>query len=236
MKPIRIFRHIDCEGPGYLLDVLSRMEVPHELVCIDQGDAVPEQIDDVSGLVFMGGSMSVNDDLSWIRQEIELIQQAAKHRLPVLGHCLGGQLMAKALGGRVIPNRVQEIGWFEVQKTVSALSESWLEGLPDRMEVFHWHGEMFTLPDGAKNILFNENCPHQGFALENMLAMQCHIEMTEPLITEWATRFADQLQSGPDTVQPPEEMLQNLPSRIRDLNSFADKIYSRWLEPIIHHA
>lgn len=236
MKPIRIFRHIDCEGPGYLLDVLKRLDVPHELVCIDQGDEVPQQLDDVSGLVFMGGSMSVNDDLTWIKQEVKLIQQAARLELPVLGHCLGGQLMARALGAHVVANNVQEIGWFEVQKNVSALSQDWLGDLPDSMEVFHWHGEMFTLPDGAENILFNENCPHQGFVYGNMLAMQCHIEMTESLISEWATRFADQLQSGPDTVQTPEEMLQNLSSRIRALNSYADKIYKRWLQPIVHHA
>ena len=236
MKPIRIFRHIDCEGPGYLLDVLSRLGVPHELVCIDQGDEVPEQIDDVSGLVFMGGSMSVNDDLSWIKQEIRLIQRAARRELPVLGHCFGGQLMARALGAHVVANKVQEIGWFDVRKNASALSDKWLAGLPRRMQVFHWHGEMFTIPDGAENILSNENCPHQGFVHGNMLAMQCHIEMTESLIAEWATRFADQLQSGPDTVQTPEEMLQNLSARIRDLNSFADKIYTRWLQPITHNA
>lgn len=236
MKPVRIFRHIECEGPGYLLDVLDRLGVPHELVCIDQGDDVPEQIEDVSGLVFMGGSMSVNDDLSWIKQEIRLVQQAVKYKLPVLGHCLGGQLMARALGASVVANKVQEIGWFEVQKSASALSDEWLADLPDRMELFHWHGEMFTLPVGAENILFNDNCPHQGFVYENMLAMQCHIEMTESLVIEWATRFADQLQSGPDTVQTPEMMLQNLSSRIRELNSVADKIYTRWLQPIIRHA
>src|SRR5688572_5270135 len=99
--PIKIISHVAHEGPGYLGDFLDRKGVAYQLLCIESGDAVPETLDDTSGLVFMGGPMSVNDPLPWIARETELIQSAVDADVPVLGHCLGGQLMAKALGAKV---------------------------------------------------------------------------------------------------------------------------------------
>ena len=104
MKPLTIFRHIACEGPGYLDRVLKRCSIPYRLVRIDLNEAVPRDLEETSGLVFMGGPMSVNDPLPWISQELELIQAAQACGLPVLGHCLGGQLISKALGGTVSAN------------------------------------------------------------------------------------------------------------------------------------
>ena len=116
MKPLYIFRHIECEGPGYLGEVLTRLAIPSEIIAIDKDDPVPADIEDCSGLVFMGGPMSVNDPLPWIDRELELIRQAHAQEMPVLGHCLGGQLISKALGGTVNANPVREIGWHSVRK------------------------------------------------------------------------------------------------------------------------
>ncbi|MDH5544951.1 MAG: type 1 glutamine amidotransferase [Gammaproteobacteria bacterium] len=232
MKPIRIFRHVDCEGPGFLQDFLDVQGVPSELVKIDEGMPVPMTIDDVSGLVFMGGSMSVNDDLPWIVQELDLIRRAANSKLPVLGHCLGGQLIAKALGGQVTANQVKEIGWFEVTRSSTAAAQQWLADMPETMTVYHWHGEMFSLPPGAQLILENLNCPHQAFVVGNMLAMQCHVEMTVDLVREWASRFEDQLRPGSETVQTPEQMLAGLEMKVENLQNYARHIYSHWLSRV----
>jgi GMP synthase-like glutamine amidotransferase len=97
MKPVAIFRHIPIEGPGYFATFLDNNHIPWRLIKIDAGEKPPASIDEFSGLVFMGGTMSVNDDLPWIGQELSLIRQAVAADVPVLGHCLGGQLMAKAL-------------------------------------------------------------------------------------------------------------------------------------------
>jgi GMP synthase-like glutamine amidotransferase len=86
MKPLYIFRHIECEGPGYLDEVLTRLAIPSEIIAIDKDDPVPADIEDCSGLVFMGGPMSVNDPLPWIDRELELIRQAHAQEMPVLGH------------------------------------------------------------------------------------------------------------------------------------------------------
>lgn len=233
MKPIRIFRHVDCEGPGYLADVLARNRVPYELIAIDQGHTVPERIDDVSALVFMGGPMSVNDPISWVQDELRLIQRAATAGLPMLGHCLGGQLISKALGATIGPNPVKEIGWLPVQKIPGPAADEWLHGLPDSFDVFHWHGETFTLPDGARPILASEACANQAYVLDNILALQCHVEMTSPQVVEWAERYSDEIADPTATIQSLSQMCSNLDERIKHLQANADILYARWLQPII---
>ena len=115
MKSIAIFRHSETEGPGYFATYLDRAGLPWILVKLDQGEPVPQDASAYAGLVFMGGPMSVNDDLPWIPQVMHLIQHATARDVPVLGHCLGGQLMSKALGGQVTRAPVKEIGWGDVQ-------------------------------------------------------------------------------------------------------------------------
>lgn len=234
MKPVRIFRHIECEGPGYLAEFLDQRHVPWELVAIDQGESVPPRIDDVSGLVFMGGPMSVNDDLPWIHAEQDLIRMAAEARLPVLGHCLGGQMIAKALGAVIGPNSVREIGWHELSRVDSPASDDWLAPLPRRFEAFHWHGETFSLPPGAWPLLRSEHCCNQGFVVDNMLGLQCHVEMTADMVREWAALYADELREPSDSVQSAEQMLENLDARAAALNHSAKKLYDRWLRPIVN--
>ena len=110
-----IFRASSTEGPGYFATYLERRSIDWRLVQLDSGDAVPRDARKFAGLVFMGGPMSVNDELRWIIPALELVRDAVRKDVPVLGHCLGGQLMAKALGGAVRVNRVKEIGWGEVR-------------------------------------------------------------------------------------------------------------------------
>ena len=125
MKPVAIFRHAPSEGPGYFATFLDSHGIPWQLFRIDAGEALPADARQFSGLVFMGGPMSVNDDLPWIPHSLELIRQAAQADIPVLGHCLGGQLMAKALGGVVGRNPVKEIGWGEVVVANNATANTW---------------------------------------------------------------------------------------------------------------
>ena len=162
MKPIRIFRHIECEGPAFLQTILEEKQIPFELVQIDKGEAVAMDLDSVSGLIFMGGSMSVNDPLEWITQEVSLIQNAVDKHIPVLGLCLGSQLIAKALGARVYPGKhnCMELGWGKVK---THMVNGWSDDLNDEVMVFHWHGETFDLPDGAQRLFSNELYDNQGF-------------------------------------------------------------------------
>lgn len=233
MKPLRIFRHIANEGPGYLAGFLERRAIPYQMVCIDQGDPVPERLDDVSGLVFMGGSMSVNDDLPWIAQELALIRRAAEMNLPVLGHCLGGQLISKALGGRVSANPVKEIGWHPVRQLDNAAARDWLNAVPREFEIFHWHGETFSIPHGATPILTGEHCAQQGFVHGAMLALQGHVEMTAPMVADWAAHGLHDIAHPSRTVQSAEEMTRDVSRKVSALNKIAAALYTRWLHPIL---
>lgn len=230
MQEILVFRHAPHEGPGYLAEFLSRHHLPHRLIRIDQDDPIPSSIDGVPAIVFMGGPMSVNDNLPWIPKVTRLVRQAAEIDLPMLGHCLGGQLISKALGGVVGRNPVKEIGWLPVTRVEGPVSNDWLDGLPREFEVFHWHGETFSIPPGATRILASRDCANQAFVIGKTLAFQCHIEMTGDMVREWARVGASELAPCCGTVQDPATMTANLDERIARLQGLADRFYSRWIQ------
>jgi GMP synthase-like glutamine amidotransferase len=226
MKPIRIFRHIKCEGPGYLLDLLQQRAIPYQLITIDADGKVPQQTDDVAGLVFMGGSMSVNDPLAWIADEIQLIQHAVARNLPVLGICLGGQLIAKALGAKVYPGPCMEIGWINVMKTQAS---AWTEQLPEAFPVFHWHGETFDLPANAQLLLRSEQFAHQAFALGPHLALQFHVEMKADMIQEWLTLSPQDLERRCYRDHDEQAILAAIPAQLPQLQNVARILLGQWL-------
>lgn len=230
MKPVAIFRHASSEGPGYFATFLQNNGIPRELVTVDAGAALPADVRNYSGLVFMGGPMSVNDDLPWLDPSQELIRQAVRLGVPVLGHCLGGQLMAKALGGKVGRNPVKEIGWGEVSAGDNAAAKDWL-GDVARFNAFHWHGETFSLPPGAELILSSPHCENQAFVLEGKhLGMQCHVEMTEEMVREWYALGADEVAAAlaSPAVQPASVALTGLAEQVRALNAISEKLYRKW--------
>ncbi len=232
MNPVLIFRHTATEGPGYFAEFLDRHAIPWQLLRIDAGDAVPDTLNGYSGLCLMGGPMSVNDDLPWIPLELALIRQAVEQDVPVIGHCLGGQLMSKALGGAITLNPVKEIGWGEVRVTDTDASRDWLGDTPQPMNVFHWHGETFSIPPGAVRVLESAHCANQAFVLNDRhLGMQCHVEMTPELIASWCENGADEIAaSSSPAVQSAAAMQSDVGNRTHRLHTLADKIYSRWIQ------
>ncbi|HUW37309.1 MAG TPA: type 1 glutamine amidotransferase [Rhodocyclaceae bacterium] len=228
MKPIAVFRHSPGEGPGYFATFLDRHALPWRLLQIDAGEAVPPDCDEFSGLALFGGPMSVNDPLPWIEQECALIRQAVALDVPVIGHCLGGQLLAKALGAEVRPNPVKEIGWGKVRVLDNAAAHDWLGDLRDFLS-FHWHGETFSLPAGGARILESEHCAAQAFVLGPHLGLQCHVEMTEAMIRHWCVIGAEEIATHPGpSVQPAAAMQADLAARLGALNAVADRLYERW--------
>lgn len=233
MKPIAIFRHARTEGPGFLADFLNARNVPWSLIKVDEGDKLPDSADHYSGLAFMGGPMSVNDDLPWIPPVLALIREAMAKDIPVLGHCLGGQLMAKAMGGIVSRNSVKEIGWGELVVAKSDVAHHWF-GATENFMGFHWHGETFSIPEGATAILSSRYCAHQAFASGKHLGFQCHIEMTEDMVREWCKGGAAEVTASISSpgVQPVSEIQQNLDQRISALSAVAESVYEVWLEGV----
>lgn len=230
MKPVAIFRHFPSEGPGYFATFLDRHSLPWQLIAIDEGEQVPAA-DAFSGLVFMGGPMSVNDDLPWIPPLLELIRQAVARDIPVLGHCLGGQLISKALGGTVGRNPVKEIGWGDVRIVPSGTATEWFGDLAG-FHAFHWHGETFSIPAGATRVLESDYCVNQAFALGPHFGFQCHVEMLPEMIASWCVSGERELAHGigQPSVQQAGPMQEKLAPKLEAMRAVADRVYAKWIK------
>jgi len=234
MKPVRFFRHVACESPGYIASLLDRRGLPYDVICLDEGIAVPRDLDNVVGLVFMGGPGNVAEPSSWMQQEMELIREAADQGIPVLGICLGAQLISKALGGEVMPGETLEIGWHDLEWLEDLSSaQRWFAGLPPCFEVFQWHAHTWSLPPGAVALARSACAEQQAFSIGNILALQFHLEFTPEEIHELVKRYPEDLEQVSDCVQSAVEIEADLEARTRDLYRVADVVFGRWIEQVL---
>jgi GMP synthase-like glutamine amidotransferase len=236
MKPIRIYRHDESVGPGYFLDYLRQHGIKHELIAIDQGDAVTDDFNNSSGLVFLGGDSSVNDPFAWIEDEINLIQQAAENNFPLFGHCFGAQLISKALGGMVTPMQHKEIGWFPLEWTDNSVAQEWFGQLKTNIQALHWHEYSLTIPEGAISLFGTKYCPNQAFAANNIVATTAHVEVTPDLLKQWVIEYGDSLIPASQTVQSEQEITNDLIARVSSMQRVADALYQRWFEMVKDHS
>jgi GMP synthase (glutamine-hydrolysing) len=181
-----VFRHVEHEHIGTLAGVMNEIGIPYRYADLFRHEPVPARLDQIAGLIVMGGPMGVydTDRYPFLKQEKALIRQASKAGLPVLGICLGAQLIASALGAKVYPGPQKEIGWYPVE--VVAPNDEWTAGLPPQFMGFHWHGDTFDLPPGAVRLFGSKLYENQGFRLgANVLAIQFHFEVNAQMVNEW---------------------------------------------------
>jgi GMP synthase-like glutamine amidotransferase len=217
------FRHVPFEHLGLIAETLEERGISFEYQDLYQSGVVPS-LDGVAGLIFMGGPMSVNDDLPYISQELDLVRLAVARNIPVLGVCLGSQLIAKALGGSVYPNPVKEIGWFPVE-FYGAVRDPLFAGLTGSEVVFHWHGETFDLPPGAALLASSDACRHQAFRVRNnVYGLQFHLEVTPEMIADWCGQDANcgDLREIEQPIDPNYNS-----ARLRQL---AGAVFARWCD------
>ncbi len=230
MKPVAIFRHVKHEGPGFLAEFLDAHKIPWQLIDSPTANLASHPASAYSGLVFMGGPMSVNDDLPWIPPVLNLIRDAFAQDVPLLGHCLGGQLISKALSSVVSANPIKEIGWGEVSVADNEAARDWFGDI-QIFQAFHWHGETFTLPQGATLLLSSMHCANQAYAIGKHLALQCHPEMTAAMIVDWCKEDASEIAvSNSVAVQSAEQIQQYMTANLPQLNSVAHRLYSQWIK------
>ncbi|HUQ29799.1 MAG TPA: type 1 glutamine amidotransferase [Usitatibacter sp.] len=232
-KPVAVFRYSDTEGPGHFATFLDANRVPWTLVRLDQGDAVPRSSEPFAGLAFMGGPMSANDELPWTQPVLDLMRDAVSRKVPVIGHCLGGQMLARAMGAEVKKNPVKEIGWNPVRVEDTPTARKWFGDDLHDFITFQWHGDTFAIPHGAERILTGAHCANQAYVLDDLhLGLQCHVEMTPQMIESWiggnGKSEIDANLSSP-AVQPAERITGEMARRLPDLSRNAERLYRRWI-------
>jgi len=235
MKPVAVVQFTANDTPAFFAHYLNRMGIPWRRISVHAGDALPQPITEYSGLVMMGGPMSVNDPLPWIPTLLEIIQDAVAQDIPVLGHCLGGQLLSRAMGGQITDNHCAEIGWHTVQAPDAQLAEEWLGGVRE-FTTFEWHYQTFSMPPNAKPLLGNAQCCNQAFVMGKHIGFQCHIEMTVDLVNTWCTTSAQEIEAAlhQPSVQAPQAIMEAAPDQVAALNQIASSVYSRWITGLKH--
>jgi GMP synthase (glutamine-hydrolysing) len=231
VKPVLILQHQLPENAAYLTVWLERNRILYQIVNAGAGEEFPTSIEPYSALAVMGGGMSANDPLPSNRLAEQLIRQAINQDIPVIGHCLGGQLMARALGGTVQSSPRPEIGWQPIQYEKDPLVEEWF-GTDPTDTVIHWHYESFSIPNGAVRLARSPACPNQAFAYGKHLAMQFHIEINEVKIDSWVNDDDPkwtQARQLYESVQDKITMLNGVHYHLEKHQATADCIYANWL-------
>lgn len=231
MRPVLVLQFMHDDGPGYLDTWAGREGVALEVRSAAAGQAFPDQIASYRALAVLGGAMSANDDLPFLRDAERLILQAMREDVPVLGHCLGGQLMARALGTSVRASPAPEIGWHRMDVSDGPEARRWF-GSATMPHVFHWHYEAFDLPAGASRLATSGACPNQAFAIGPHLAMQFHVEIDEQKISDWlsvTTPLYREAQARHATAQSPARIRELSPRWLSAQQALAGRIYANWM-------
>lgn len=235
MKPVAVFQHTQLGAPGSVLPILQTLGRETRVIRVFEGEAIPDDPSAFCGLVFLGGSMGVDDGLAWIGQELALIRSAALLGLPLAGHCLGSQLIAKALGGQVAPHTVAELGWQELQAEDHPVAQHWWGPLQGgRLPAFQWHFDTFVPPPGAVRIASGPHCESQAYVLHGRhLLLQSHLEMTPTLVELWWQKNGHQLvrqhQQGNPAASAPADLMARLDTRTSLMRKMLRQLYAQWV-------
>jgi GMP synthase-like glutamine amidotransferase len=197
LQTILLIQHAEPETAGLFGAAMREAGASLRLVRTHAGDDVPRAPDDFGGIVVMGGPMGVGDAarLPHIDREIALLRRALRRELPVLGVCLGSQILAAAAGSRVFPGRSKEIGWHPIHLTEEGRRDPLLGALPDPSAVFHWHGDTFDLPPGATLLASSDAYPHQAFRIgSSAYGLQFHLEVTAGMVEKFVEAGVDEVQ------------------------------------------
>jgi len=187
MQNILIITHDSHEGLGTLETFLESTGARIRTIKLYENDTLPDDHSDVDAIVSMGGPMSVHDEkiYPFLRQEKEFLVKSIEANVPVLGICLGAQLIASACHAEVLMEQVHEIGWSKVSITEEGKRDILFQGLSQKLRIFQWHEDVFDIPQGATLLATSQSCHNQAFRYRNAYGLQFHIEVTRDMLAEW---------------------------------------------------
>ncbi len=230
MRKILIIQHVPHEGLGTIGGSLRSFGLKADFLKVYENSRMPADIKGYSALIVMGGPMGVYEDdiYPFIKKELRLIESALKGDTPVLGVCLGSQMLAKAAGARVYRGKAKEIGWYRTTLTERGRADGLFTGFPEEFTVFQWHGDTFDVPPGGVNLASSELFPHQAIRVgRRSYGFQFHLEVTEEMISGWIGVNADELR--PLKAIDPAQIIKETPERIKTLHRFGGTVVSRFL-------
>jgi GMP synthase-like glutamine amidotransferase len=189
---VLIVQHVECEGPGYLEDFLHEKRIGYEIARMYEGEQLPDNFD---ALIVLGGPMNVYEEerCPYLESLTTTIKNFATEGGHYLGFCLGGQLLAKALGAKVRRNHTREIGNFEIYLTERGVEDPLFKGFKHTFPVLEWHGDTFEIPGGAVKLAESKLCSNQAFRFKNAYGLQFHLETTTGMLEEWTDVYAGEL-------------------------------------------
>jgi len=225
-----VLQHLEIEPPALIGDCLRKEGHTLETVHIYKRDTIPDNLTGYTGLIVMGGPMSANDALPFIKEEINLLRQAIAQDFPTLGICLGAQLLAKAAGAEILPSPERELGWYRLLSTPDGKTDALFSSLPaNGLRVFQWHGETFSLPVDATLLASCPNVSNQAFRLGScQYGLQFHVEVDTPIIHKWIDAGeSERAHLGENGIR---NILFETPQYLSAMQSFCDTLCDNWLK------
>ncbi len=232
--PWWIIKHVPFEGPGLLAEELSSRGHSYRIVELHRGDALPEtSTDTIGGVIVLGGPMNVDetDRYPFLSEERVWIKDVLAAGIPIMGVCLGAQLMARSAGAPVVANEEKEIGFDAIELTDEGIRDPIFSGVPNRFDVFHWHGDRFELPAASTLLSRSAQCRHQALRLHpSAYGFQFHLEITEDMIDRWTSNAAEELKSARTSR---ETILADSREKLASVHAAARKIFSNYFDRIV---
>ncbi|HEY7219498.1 MAG TPA: gamma-glutamyl-gamma-aminobutyrate hydrolase family protein [Candidatus Binatia bacterium] len=232
MKKLLVLQHVAHELLGTLNPLLKRSGFRIRYVNFARHPDAEPNLDGYNGLVILGGPMSVNDAgrLPHLSTEMRLIEEALQRNLPVLGICLGAQLIAKTLGADVYPNLEKEIGWYDVSPTDEAESDPLLLEFKETEKIFQWHGETFDIPKSTRHLAFSSLCTNQAFRYgDNVYGFQFHLEVDEPMIHRWLRVAENRREIAALGTIDPEGIYRDTLAHMTRLHHLSTRVFGEFI-------
>lgn len=239
MRPVLAIRHVPYETLGLLGQVLQEKGVVYSYLDVFQGEVARFQADQLAGLVILGGPMNVDETQKYpfLGAELDWIRQSLAIDLPVLGICLGSQLLAKALGAKVYPGARKEIGWYPLELTDEALDDDSFAGWNRHETVFQWHGDTFDLPPGSTRLASSPLFPNQAFRVGHATyGLQFHLEIGGPMIEDWLVQPGNCLEVDSLDYIDPRAIQDEIPLHGPRLEQLGREFFRRFADRCLERA